>query len=364
MPMRDVAMTRTAKSLGVTTHAGRPRRRGDRTNEAREGGIAMKLPRRHFLHLTAGAAALPVLSRFARGQAYPSRPVRIIVGFPAGGGADIVARLIGQWLSERLGQQFIIENRPGAGSNIATEAVVRAAADGYTLLLVHSSNAMNATLYDKLNFNFIRDIAPVAGIIVVPNFMVVNPSVPAKTVPELIAYAKANPGKINIASGPIGAPAHVAAELFKMMAGTDMLLVSYRGVAPAVTDLLGGQVQVMFVTTVSSIEYIKTGRLRALAVTTATRSETLPGVPTMGEFLPGYEVTSWYGVGVPRNTPAEIVQQLNSEVNAALADPKMKVRLADLGEALPGSPADFGKLIAADTEKWSKVIRAANIKPE
>jgi tripartite-type tricarboxylate transporter receptor subunit TctC len=324
----------------------------------------MKLPRRNFLHLAAGAAALPAVSHVARAQAYPSRPVRIVVGFPAGGGADIVARLIGQWLSERLGQQFIIENRPGAGSNIATEAVVRAAADGYTLLLVHSSNAMNATLYDKLNFNFIRDIAPVAGIIVVPNFMVVNPSVPAKTVPELIAYAKANPGKINIASGPIGAPAHVAAELFKMMTGADMLLVSYRGVAPALTDLLGRQVQVMFVTTVSSIEYIKTGRLRALAVTTATRSETLPDIPTMGEFLPGYEATTWYGVGVPRNTPAEIVQQLNNEVNAALADPKMKVRLADLGEALPGSPADFGKLIADETEKWGEVIRAANIKAE
>jgi tripartite-type tricarboxylate transporter receptor subunit TctC len=263
----------------------------------------MKLPRRNFLHLAAGAAALPAVSRIARAQAYPTRPVRMIVGFPAGGGADIVARLIGQWLSDRLGQQFIIENRPGAGSNIATEAVVRAAPDGYTLLLVHAAN--------KLNFNFIRDIAPVAGIIVVPNVMVVHPSVPAKTIPELIAYAKANPGKINIASGPIGAPAHVAAELFKMMAGTDMLLVSYRGVAPAVTDLLGGQVQVMFVTTVSSIEYIKTGRLRALAVTTATRSETLPGIPTMGEFLPGYEATTWYGVGVPRNTPGEIVEQLN-----------------------------------------------------
>jgi len=322
----------------------------------------MKLPRRNFLHLAAGAATLSAVSRIASAQAYPARSVRIIVGFPAGGGADIVARLIGQWLSERLGQQFIIENRPGAGTNIATEAVVRAVADGYTLLLVHTANAMNATLYEKLNFNFIRDIAPVASIIVVPNFMVVNPSVPAKTVPELIAYAKAHPGKINIASGPIGAPAHVAAELFKMMTGTDMLLVSYRGVAPALTDLFGGQVQVMFVTTVSSIEYIKTGRLRALAVTTATRSETLPDIPTMGEFVPGYEATSWYGVGVPRNTPAEIVEQLNKEVNAALADPKMKVRLADLGEALPGSPADFAKLIADETEKWGKVIRALNIK--
>ena len=322
----------------------------------------MTLPRRAVLSLAAGAAALPALSRSARAETYPARPVRIIVGFPAGNAPDIIARLAGQWLAERLGQQFIIENRPGAGTNIATEAVVRAVADGYTLLLVHTANAMNATLYEKLNFNFIRDIAPVASIIAVPNFMVVNPSVPAKTVPELIAYAKAHPGKINIASGPIGAPAHVAAELFKMMTGTDMLLVSYRGVAPALTDLFGGQVQVMFVTTVSSIEYIKNGRLRALAVTTATRSETLPDIPTMGEFVPGYEATLWYGVGVPRNTPAEIVEQLNKEVNAALADPKMKVRLADLGEALPGSPADFAKLIADETEKWGKVIRALNIK--
>ena len=243
----------------------------------------MKLPRRNFLHLAASAAVLPAASRIARAQAYPTRPVRIIVGVAADGGVDLIARVMGQWLSERLGQPFVIENRPGGGGNIGTEAVVRAPADGYTLLLVHALNAINATLYDKLNFNFIRDIAPVAGIMVVPNVMVVNPSVPAKSVPELIAYAKAHPGKINIASGPIGGPAHVAAELFKMMTGTDMLLVSYRGVAPAVTDLLGGQVQVMFVTTVSSIEYIKTGRLRALAVTTATRSETLPGIPTMGE---------------------------------------------------------------------------------
>jgi len=324
----------------------------------------MKLPRRNFLHLAAGAATLPVVSRFVWAQAYPSRPVRIIAGFPAGGGADIVARLIGQWLSERLGQQFIIENRPGAGSNIATEAVVRAAADGYTLLLVHASNAINTTLYDKLNFNFIRDIAPVAGIMVVPNVMLVHPSVPARTVPEFIAYTKANPGKINLASGVIVGPSHVSGELFKMMAGTDMLLVSYRGMAPAVTDLLGGQVQVMFNSLPASIEYIRAGTLRALAVTTATRSETLPGIPTMGEFLPGYEATTWYGVGVPRNTPAEIVEQLNKEVNAALADPKMKVRLADLGVALPGSPAEFGKLIADETEKWAKVIKSAGIKPE
>ena len=324
----------------------------------------MKLPRRKFLHLAAGAAALPIVPRIAFAQAYPTRPVNLVVGFAPGGGADITARLVGQWLTERLGQQFIIENRPGAGSNIATEAIVRALPDGYTLLLVHASNAINTTLYDKLNFNFIRDIAPVAGIMVVPNVMLVHPSVPAKTVPEFIAYAKANPGKINLASGDIGGPSHVAGELFKMMAGTDMLLVSYRGMAPAVTDLLGGQVQVMFNSLPGSIEYIRAGTLRALAVTTATRSETLPGIPIMGEFLPGYEATTWYGVGVPRNTPAEIVEQLNKEVNAALADPKMKVRLADLGEALPGSPADFGKLIADETEKWGNVIRALNIKAD
>jgi tripartite-type tricarboxylate transporter receptor subunit TctC len=318
----------------------------------------MKLPRRTFLHLAAGAAALPAVSRIAWAQAYPTRPVRIIVGFPAGGGVDIIARLMGQWLSERLGQPFLIENRPGAGSNIATEVVVRAPADGYTLLLVHASNAINATLYDKLNFNFIRDIAPVAGIIIVPNVMVLNPSVPAKTVPEFIAYAKANPGKINIASGGIGGPSHVSAELFKMMTGTDMLLVSYRGMAPAVTDLLAGQVQLMFNSLPASIEYIKAGTLRALAVTTATRSETLPSIPTMREFVPGYESPTWYGVGVPKNTPAEIVDKLNKEVNAALADPKMKARLADLGgEALPGSSVEFGKFIAEETEKWAKVVK-------
>ena len=291
---------------------------------------------------------MPAASRIARAQAYPSRPMRLVVTVAAGSSPDIIARLIGQWLSERLGQPFIIENRPGAGTNIATEAVVRAPADGYTLLMVGSANAVNATLYDRLNFDFIRDIAPVAGIMRVPSVMVVNPSVPAKTIPELIAYAKANPGKINIASGPIGGPGHVAAELFKMMTGTDMLLVSYRGGGPALTDLIAGQVQVTFATTVASIEYIRAGRLRALAVTAATRSEALPDIPTVGEA----------GIGAPKATPAEIVEKLNKEVNAALADPKMKVRLADLGVALPGSPAEFGKLIADETEKWGNVIRA------
>jgi tripartite-type tricarboxylate transporter receptor subunit TctC len=325
----------------------------------------MKLPRRNFLHLAAGAAALPAASRIASAQAYPTRPVRLIVTVAAGGGADIVARLIGQWLSERLGQPFLIENRPGGGGNIGTEAVVRAPVDGYALLLCGPMNATNATLYEKLNFNFIRDIAPVAGIIVVPNVMVVNPSVPAKTVPELIAYAKANPGKINIASGPIGGPAHMAAELFKMMAGTAMLLVSYRGVAPALTDLLGGQVQVSFASMPSSIQYIRAGKLRALAVTTATRSEVLPDVPTVGEFVPGYEASTWYGVGAPKATPAEIIDKLNKEINAGLADPKMRARLADLGgTVLPGSPADFGKLIAEETEKWGKVVKFAGIKAE
>jgi tripartite-type tricarboxylate transporter receptor subunit TctC len=325
----------------------------------------MKLPRRQFLHLAAGAAALPAVARIARAQAYPTRPVRIIVGLAAGSSPDIVARLIAQWLSERLGQQFVVENRPGGGGNIGTEAVVRAPADGYTLLLVHALNAINATLYDKLNFNFIRDIAPVAGIIVVPGVMLVHPSVPAKTVPEFIAYANANPGKINIASGPIGGPSHVSGELFKMMTGTDMLLVSYRGVAPAVTDLLGGQVQTMFNSLPASIEYIKAGTLRALAVTTAKRSETLPGIPTMGEFVPGYEASQWYGVGAPKGTPTEIANRLNKEINAGLADAKMKARLADLGgTVLPGSPATFGKLIADETEKWGNVIRALNIKAD
>jgi tripartite-type tricarboxylate transporter receptor subunit TctC len=325
----------------------------------------VKLPRRNFLHLAAGAAVLPAILRIAWAQAYPARPVRIIVGFAAGGATDIIARLLGQWLSERLGQPFVIENRTGAATNIATEAVVRAAADGYTLLLVHSSNAMNATLYEKLNFNFIRDIAPAASIIVVPNVMVVHPSVPAKTVSEFIAYAKANPGKINFASGGIGGPSHLAGELFKAMAGVNLVHVPYRGGGPAINDLLGGQVQVYFASTPASIEYIKAGTLRALAVASATRSEMLPDIPTVGEFVPGYEAPTWYGLGAPKNTPAEIVEKLNKEINAGLADPKLRARLADLGgDVLALSPADFGKLIAEETEKWGKVIRAANIKAE
>ena len=325
----------------------------------------MKLPRRQFLHLTVGAAALPAVSRFAWAQAYLSRPVRIIVGFPAGGGADIVARLIGQWLSERLGQPFVVENRPGGGGNIGTEAVVRAPADGYTLLLCGTPNATNAALYDKLNFNFIRDIAPVATISRNTYVMLVHPSMPAKTVPEFIAYAKAHPRKINMASAGTGSPPHVCGELFKMMAGVDLLHLPYRGGGPALTDLLGGQVQVYFATTVASIEYIRTGRLRALAVTTATRSDALPDIPTVAEFVPGYEASSWYGVGAPKATPAEIVEKLNKEINAGLADAKLKARLADLGgDVLALSPADFGKLIADETEKWGNVIRALNIKAD
>jgi tripartite-type tricarboxylate transporter receptor subunit TctC len=325
----------------------------------------MKLPRRQFLHLAAGAAALPAVSRLAWAQAYPSRPVRIIVPIAPAGATDITARLIGQWLSERLGQPFIIENRPGGGGNIGTEAVVHAPADGYTLLMAGSFNATNATLYDKLNFNFIRDIAPVAGVFQGPFAMVVNPSVPAKSVPEFIAYAKANPRKLNMASAGNGTASHVAGELFKMMAGVDLVHVPYRGGGPGLNDLLGGQVQVMFPTTVASIGHIRSGRLRALAVTAATRSDALPGIPTMGEFLPGYEASTWYGVCAPTATPAEIVEKLNKEVNAGLADPKIKARLLDLGgDVLALSPADFGKFIANDTEKWGKVVRAANIKAE
>jgi tripartite-type tricarboxylate transporter receptor subunit TctC len=325
----------------------------------------MKFPRRTFLHVVAGAAALPAVSRIASAQSYPTRPVRIIVGFPAGGTADIIARLIGQRLSERLGQPFVIENRTGAGGNIATEAVVRAPPDGYTLLLVGPPNAINATLYEKLNFNFIRDIAPVASIIRVPNAMVVNPSLPAKTVPEFIAHAKANPGKISMASAGNGTAAHASGELFKMMTGIEMIHVPYRGAPPAEADLLGGQVQVLFDPLPLPLEFIRTGKLRALAVTTATRSEVLPNIPTVGEFVPGYEASSVYGLGAPANAPAEIVDRLNQEINASFADPKIKVRLADTGgTVLAGSPTDFAKLIVEETEKWGKVVKFSGAKPD
>jgi tripartite-type tricarboxylate transporter receptor subunit TctC len=325
----------------------------------------MKLPRRQFLNLATGAAALVAVSRFACAQAYPSRPVRIIAPFAPGGTSDILARLMGQWLSERLGQPFVIEDRPGAGANIGTEAVVRASPDGYTLLMAGGYNAINATLYDKLNFNFIRDITAVAGIVRVPSVMVVHPSVPTTTVPEFIAYAKSKPGKTTMASAGNGAPSHLAGELFKVMAGIDMLHVPYRGGGPAVTDLIGGQVQVMFATIVEATEYIRAGRLRALAVTTTTRSAALPNIPAMAEFLPGYEASGWFGIGAPKNTPSEIIDKLNKEINAGVGDPKLKARLVELGgTTLSGSPADFGKLIADETEKWGKVIRAANIKPE
>jgi len=326
----------------------------------------MKLPhRRQFLHLAAGAAALPALSRIARAQVYPTRPVRVIVPFAPAGTTDIVARLMGQWLSERLGRAFVIENRPGAGTNIGTEVVVRAPPDGYTLLTVGAPAAINATLYDKLNFNFIRDIAPVAAIIREPLVMVVNPSVPAKTVPEFIAYAKANPGKLNMASPGNGSSSHVAGELFKMMTGVNMVHVQYRSSGPALIDLLGGQVQVMFNGAGSSIEYIRAGKLRALAVTTATRSEALPEVPTVGEFVPGYEASAFFGIGAPKDTPAEIVETLNKEINAGLVDPQLKARIAELGgTVLALSPADFGKFIADETEKWAKVVKFSGAKPD
>jgi tripartite-type tricarboxylate transporter receptor subunit TctC len=325
----------------------------------------MKLPRRRFLHLAAGAAALPAMSRLACAQTYPSRPVRIIAPTGPAGAPDIVARLIAPWLSDRLGQQFVVENRPGSGNNIGTEAVVRAPPDGYTLLIVTSSNTINATLYDKLNFVFLRDIAPVAGVISLPFVMVVNPSVPAKTVAELAAYAKANPGKISFGSPGIGTPGHVAGELFKIMAGVDMIHVPYRGGGAVMSDLLGGQVQVLFGTTSLTAEQVTAGKLRALAVTSARRWEGLPGIPTVNEFVPGYEATSLFGVGAPKATPIAIIDRLNREINAALEDPKLNTRLVELGGTLlPGSPADFGKLVADDTEKWAKVIRAVNIKAE
>jgi tripartite-type tricarboxylate transporter receptor subunit TctC len=325
----------------------------------------MKLLRRKFLYLASGVAALPLFSQMARAQAYPTRPVRIIAGFAAGGGVDITARLIGQWLSERLGQSFVTENRPGAGGNIGTEAVVNAPPDGHTLLLATVPNAVNATLYEKLSFNFIRDIAPVAGIIRVPMVILVHPSVPAKTVPEFTAFSKTNPGNVNMASAGIGSAPHMAGELFNLMADTRMVHVPYRGQGPALSDLLGGQVQVLFATTPGITEYIRTGRLRALAVTTSTRAEVLPELPTVGDFVPGYESSQWYGMGAPKNTPAEIIDKLNREINASLADPKMKARLAELGgEPLSGSPSAFGTFIAEETVKWGKVVKFAGMKPE
>jgi tripartite-type tricarboxylate transporter receptor subunit TctC len=323
----------------------------------------VKTSRRHLLHLAAGAAALPAVSSFAWAQDYPSRPVRIIVGFAAGGAPDILARLIGQWLSERLGQQFVVENRTGASSTIATEAV--APADGHTLLLASMGNAVNATLYDKLSYEFMRDIAPVAGISREPLGMEVHPSFPAKTVHEFISYAKAHPGKINYASAGSGTSLHMAGELFKIMTGIDMVHVPYRGSPPALTDLLGGQVQMMFSPLPPSIEYVRAGKLHALATTGASRSGALPDVPTVGESVPGYEATAWYGVGAPRNTPADVIEKLNKEINAGLVDPKLEARLAKLGSSpFIGPPADFGKHLAAETEKWGKVVRAANLKPE
>jgi len=325
----------------------------------------LKLPRRQFLHLAAGAAALPATSRIARAQAYPARPVRIVVGFAPAGAQDVLARLIGQWLSERSGQQFIVDNRPGGGGNIGAEAVVHAPADGYTLLLAGPPNMINATLYEKLNFNFIRDIAPIAGIVRVANVMEVHPAVPTKTVLEFIAYAKANPGKINMASAGVGTGPHMAGELFKMMTGIGMVHVPYRGEGPALTDLIGGQVQAMFGVMPSSIQHIRSGKLRALAVTSSMRSEALPNVPPIGEFVPGYEATSAFGLAAPRNTPSEIIAKLNSEINAAFADQRMKSRFADFGGmSLAGSSADFAKLIADETEKWGKVVKFAGIKPE
>ena len=325
----------------------------------------MKLHRRNFLKLAGGALAAPALPRPAPAQDYPARPVRIIAGFTAGGGVDITARLIGQWLAGRLGQSFVIENRPGAGGNIGTESVVNAAADGYTLLLATVPNAVNASLYEKLNFNFIRDTAPVAGIIRVPMVMLLNPSVPAKTVPEFIAYAKANPEKVNMASAGNGTAPHLAGELFKMMAGVNLVHIPYRGQGPALTDLLGGQVQVLFATTPGTSDYITTSKLRALAVTTAARTEMLPELPPIGDFVPGYETSQWYGISAPAKTPAEIVDKLNREINAALADPGMKAKFVAIGgEPLPGSAAEFGRLIAEETEKWAKVVHAAGLKAE
>jgi tripartite-type tricarboxylate transporter receptor subunit TctC len=323
----------------------------------------MKLPRRRFLRLAACAAALPAAPQPARAQDYPARSVRIVVPVAAGGANDVTGRLISQWLSEHLGQQFFVENRPGAGTNVGTEAVIRASPDGYTLLIAGSNAAINATLFGSLNFNFIRDTTPIASIVRVPQIMQVNPALPVQSVPEFIAYAKANPGKIAMGSGGNGSPAHIIGEYFKLMTGTDLTHIPYRGAAPAVTDLLGGQIQVAFTEMATSLGHIKAGKLRALAVTTATRSEALPDTPTLGELIPGFEASQWIGLVAPKDTPTTIIEKLNTEINAALGDPMVKARFADLGGiVLPGSPADFGKLIRDETEKWAKVIRAANIK--
>jgi tripartite-type tricarboxylate transporter receptor subunit TctC len=325
----------------------------------------MKPSRRKFLQWAASAGALPAVAQKAWAQAYPARAVRVIVPVAAGGANDVTGRLIGQWLSEHLGQQFVIENRPGAGTNVGTEAVIRATADGYTLLISSSTAAINATLSKTLNYNFTRDTAPIASVVRVPQLMQVNPSLPVKSVPEFIAYAKANPGKIAMGSGGNGSPAHVIGEYFKLMTGTDLTHVPYRGAAPAVTDLLGGQIQVAFTELATSLGHVKSGNLRALAVTTAARTEALPDVPTLSEFIPGFEASQWVGLVAPKDTPSAIIEKLNTEINAGLADPKLKARFAELGGmVLPGSPDDFGKLIRDETEKWAKVIRAANIKVE
>ena len=329
------------------------------------GPLAMNLLRRQFLHLAAGAAALPALSRMSWAQTYPSRPVRWIVGFTPAGGNDIIARLIGQWLTDRLGQPFVIENRPGAGTNIAAEIVINSPPDGYTLFLTNFSNAVNAALYEKLSFDFMRDMAPVVGISRAPVILAVHPSVPANTVPEFIAYAKANPGKLNMGSAGIGSTGHLAGELLQMMTGIKLVHVPYRGNAPALTDLIAGQVQLVFPSSASSIEYVRTGKVRGLAVTGSTRLDALPDLPTVADSVPGYEASSLYGIGAPRNTPAEVIDKLNKEVNAALADPKLKARLADLGGTpFGGSSAEFGKLMADETEKWGKVVKFAGIKPQ
>jgi tripartite-type tricarboxylate transporter receptor subunit TctC len=325
----------------------------------------MALPRRRFLQFAAAAVAAPAVARSAFAQGYPTRSVRLIIGYTPGGSADITARLMGQWLTERMGQPFVVESRPGGGTNIATEAVVRAAPDGYTLLLVAPANAINATLYEKLNYDFIRDTTPIAGLIRFPNVMEVNPAVPAKSVPEFIAYAKANPGKINYASSGNGSTIHMSAELFKMMAGVDLVHVPYRGGAPALTDMLAGQVQVMFDNLPTSLEHIRAGKLRPLAITSTTRAALLPDLPTVADFVPGYESSAWYGVGAPKGTPAEIVDRLNREINAILADPKAKARVAEMGATLiTGSPADFGRLVADETEKWGKVVKFADARAD